>query len=133
MMYVLDTNTLIYFFKGMGNVATHLFEHSPKEIAIPSIVVYELRVGIAQSSSPEKREKQLQTLLSNVQVLDFTCKEAAASAHLRATLEAKGEPIGPMDTLIAGYALAHNYTLVTHNTKEFQKIENLKTVDWFRK
>jgi len=131
MMYVLETNTLIYFFKGIGNVATHLFKHSPKEIAIPSIVVYELRVCIAQSSSPEKREKQLQTLLSNVQVLDFTCKEAAASAHLRATLEAKGEPIGPMDTLIAGYALAHNYTLVTHNTKEFEKIENLKSTDWF--
>lgn len=130
-MYVLDTNTLIYFFKGMGNVATHLFEHAPNEIAIPSIVVYELRVGIAKSTSPEKREKQLQTLLSNVCVLDFTCKEASSSAMVRATLEAKGEPIGPMDILIAGYALAHNHTLVTHNTKEFEKIANLKMVDWF--
>ena len=130
-MYVLDTNTLIYFFKGMGNVATHLFERAPNEIAIPSIVVYELRVGIAKSTSPEKREKQLQTLLANICVLDFTCKEAASSAMLRATLEAKGEPIGAMDILIAGYALAHNHTLVTHNTKEFEKIDNLKMVDWF--
>ena len=130
-MYILDTNILIYFFKGMGNVSKNLLEHSPKEIFIPSIVVYELEVGIAKSNSPEKREKQLQALLSQVQILDFTCKEAKASASIRADLESKGEPIGPMDTLIAGYALAHNYTLVTNNTKEFQKVEGIKLENWF--
>lgn len=130
-MYLLDTNTLIYFFKGLGNVTKTLLSHSPKEIAIPSLVVYELQVGIAKSNSPEKREQQLQTLLSQVEVLDFTCKEAKAAAKIRANLEQKGQPIGPMDTLIAGYALAHNCTLVTNNTKEFKKIESIKLEDWF--
>ena len=130
-MYLLDTNTLIYFFKGIGNVSKTLLEHSPKEIAIPSVVIYELQVGIAKSNSPEKREKQLQTLLSQVEVLDFTCKEAKASAMIRADLEKRGEPIGPMDTLIAGYALAHNYTLVTNNTKEFEKVDGIKLENWF--
>jgi len=130
-MYLLDTNTLIYFFKGLGNVAENLLEHSPKEIAIPSIVVYELQVGIAKSTSPQKREKQLQTLLSQAEIIDFTCKEAKASAKIRADLESKGEPIGPMDTLIAGYAIAHNHTLVTNNTKEFKKVEKIKLENWF--
>jgi len=129
-MYLLDTNTLIYFFKGLGNVAKNLLEHSPKEIAIPSIVVYELQVGIAKSTSPQKREKQLQTLLSQVEIIDFTCKEAKASAKIRADLESKGEPISPIDTLIAGYAIAHNYTLVTNNTKEFKKVEKIKLENW---
>ena len=55
-MYLLDTNTLIYFFKGMGNVEKNLFLCSPKEIHIPSIVIYELQVGIAKSNDPHKRE-----------------------------------------------------------------------------
>ena len=130
-MYLLDTNTLIYFFKGLGDVAKNLFEHSPKQIAIPTIVVYELQVGIAKSTSPQKREKQLKTLFSQVEIMDFTSKEAKASAKIRANLESRGEPIGPMDTLIAGYALAHNYTLVTNNTKEFGKIDGIKLENWF--
>ena len=129
-MYLLDTNTLIYFFKGIGKVSQNIFSHSPQEIYIPSIVIYELQVGIAKSNSPQKREKQLEKLLTQITVIDFTTKEAKASAKIRATLEAKGEPIGPMDTLIAGYALAHNYILVTNNTKEFQKIENIKLDNW---
>jgi tRNA(fMet)-specific endonuclease VapC len=61
-VYVLDTNTLIYFFKGMGSVAENLFSVSPKEIGIPSIVLFELEYGIAKSTSPRKRVKQLEEL-----------------------------------------------------------------------
>jgi len=45
-MYLLDTNSVIYFFKGLGQVAQNLFLHSPSEIFIPSIVVYKLEVGV---------------------------------------------------------------------------------------
>ena len=55
-MYVLDTNTLIYFFKGSGGVSTHLLTKNPTDIAIPSIVLFELEVGIAKSVSPQKTE-----------------------------------------------------------------------------
>jgi tRNA(fMet)-specific endonuclease VapC len=130
-MFMLDTNTLIYFFKGMGNVAENLFSHSPKDIFIPSIVIYELQVGIAKSNNPQKREKQLATLLEQVNIIDFTEREAKASALIRANLERKGTPIGAIDILIAGSAKAHNLTLVTHNTKEFMRVEGLALKDWF--
>lgn len=129
-MYLLDTNTLIYFFKGIGNVANTLFSFSPKDIAIPSIVIYEIQVGIAKSNNPQKREEQLAQLLSQISVVDFTCKEAKACANIRADLESKGTPIGPIDTLIAGYALSGGYTLVTNNTKEFERISGLKLENW---
>lgn len=129
-MYLLDTNTLIYFFKGIGNVADTLFSFSPKEIAVPSIVVYEIQVGIAKSNNPQKREEQLAQLLSQITVIDFTLKEAKACANIRAALESKGTPIGPMDTLIAGYALSGGHTLVTNNTKEFQRVAGLKLQNW---
>ena len=130
-MFMLDTNTLIYFFKGMGEVEENLFAYSPKDIFIPSIVIYELQVGIAKSNNPQKREKQLATLLEQVNVIEFGEREAKASALIRADLEKKGTPIGPMDVLIAGSAKAHNLTLVTHNTKEFMRVEGLALKDWF--
>lgn len=130
-MYLLDTNTLIYFFKGMGGVGQRLFAHAPHQIFVPSIVVYELEVGIAKSSAPQKRREQLALLLEDITIVDFGAKEAKIAAVIRANLEQKGTPIGAMDTLIAGCALVHGYTLITHNTKEFSRIEGLSLEDWF--
>jgi len=130
-MYALDTNTVIYFFKGLGNVATHLFSLPPHEIALPSVVLYELQVGIAKSNSPEKRRSQLDELLTVVCVLPFTEHETAITAQLRASLEKAGTPIGQLDMMIAGIALANQATLVTHNTKEFSRIGGLRLEDWF--
>ncbi len=130
-MYLLDTNTLIYFFKGQGDVAVHLFAHAPKDIFIPTIVLFELEVGIAKSNDSTKRREQLQKLLSAVQILDFTHKEAKESALIRAELERKGMPIGPMDTLIAGCARANALMLVSRNLSEFERVDELKVESWF--
>lgn len=130
-MYVLDANSLVYFFKGMGRVGERLLSTPPREIALPAIVLYELEVGIAKSSSPEKRRVQLADFISVVDVLPFTEAEAKASAKIRAALEKVGRPIGPLDTLIAGTAMSHGATLVTHNVREFGRVEGLTIEDWF--
>jgi tRNA(fMet)-specific endonuclease VapC len=129
-MWVLDTNTLIYFFKGKGRVAEKLLTHSPRDIGIPSIVLYELEVGIAKSTSPDKRLGQLEELTAVVQILPFDAKEARISASIRSRLEKKGTPIGPYDLLIAGTAQARSATLVTRNTREFGRIKGLSIENW---
>ncbi len=131
MMYILDTNTLIYFFKGMGNVANKLLATSPKEIAIPSVVLYELEYGIAKSNSPAKRQAQLNEICSVVEVLPFNSKAARCAALIRANLEKKGTLIGPYDLLIAGTAVACHGILVTNNTREFNRIPDLKLENWY--
>ncbi len=130
-MYLLDTNTLIYFFKDMGNVASTLLSKSPKDISIPSISLYELEVGIAKSNKPQKKRKQLESLISLIAVLPLSSKDAVVAAKIRAKLEKIGTPIGPYDTLIAGIALSSNATLVTHNTKEFSRVKGLSIESWF--
>jgi tRNA(fMet)-specific endonuclease VapC len=130
-MFLLDTNTLIYFFKGMGNVSTRLLQTPPKEVGVPSIVVYELGVGIGKSASPQKRNSQLAAFLSNVDVLPFGLTEAEVASEVRASLEKQGEPISQYDILIAATALANGATLVTHNTQEFARIKRLPIEDWF--
>ncbi|MFA7070213.1 MAG: type II toxin-antitoxin system VapC family toxin [Sulfurimonas sp.] len=128
---MLDTNTLIYFFKGMGEVEKNMFEKSPQEIFVPTLVVYELEVGIAKSNDSKKREEQLFKLLSQVQIVNFGKKEAKESAKIRATLEKNGTPIGPIDTLIAGCAKANNLTLIARNIDEFKRVEGLSVQNWF--
>jgi tRNA(fMet)-specific endonuclease VapC len=130
-MYVLDTNTLIYFFRGEGRVAERLLAISPADIALPAVVVYELETGIARSSDPAKRRGQLDQLLQAVAVLPFGVEAARAAASLRARLEQEGTPIGPFDTLIAGTAVAQRGVLVTRNLREFERVPGLAVEDWY--
>ncbi|GAB6908969.1 Ribonuclease VapC [Desulfosarcina cetonica] len=130
-MYILDTNTLIYFFKGVGNIADRLLNHPPSDIGIPTVVLFELQVGIAKSVSPRKRIVQLDSLTSVVNILPFGTKEVRSAAAIRADLEKKGTPIGPYDVLIAGTALSNKGTIVTHNIKEFERVEGLPLEDWY--
>jgi tRNA(fMet)-specific endonuclease VapC len=129
-VYILDTNTLIYFFKGIGNVADNLLAVSPKDIGLPAVVLYELEYGIAGSTSPKKRTKQLEELCALVEVLNFGHEEAKASAMIRVALEKKGTPIGLYDVMIAGTALSRQGILVTSNTKEFRRVPKLQIIDW---
>lgn len=130
-MYVLDTNSLIYFFRGEGDVARRLLATAPSDIAIPTVVLYELETGIAKSSDSAKRRAQLDRLLDVVTVLPLGVAEAKAAAAIRATLETAGTPIGPIDTLIAGTALASRGVLVTRNTREFQRVAGLIVESWY--
>lgn len=130
-MYVLDTNTLIYYFRNQGGVARKLLSVLPSEIAVPSIVVYELERGIAKSTSPRKRARQLEVLLQSIQTLPFGNREAKAAAQISRDLEAMGTPIGPLDTLIAGTAVSHRATLVTNNQREFGRVRGLHLDNWY--
>ncbi len=130
-MFALDTNTLIYFFKRAGRVGERLRNTSPSEIGVPSVVLYELEVGVALSPQRENRRQALDAFLQVIRVLPFDEAAARAAAAVRRTLEQAGTPIGPLDTLIAGTAIAHSAVLVTHNAREFGRVRGLKAVDWF--
>ena len=130
-MFLLDTNTLIYFFKGQGRVAEHLLAQPRTSLLLSSIVLYELETGIAKSTDSSRRRQQLNTLADAMTVVPFGRPEAIVAASLRATLEKAGTPIGPEDLLIAATAISQRATLVTHGTREFSRIDGLALTDWF--
>lgn len=130
-MFALDTNTLIYFFKGKGQVAANLFARAPGEIAIPALVAYEIETGIAKSGNRTERRQQFDDLLDLVAFWPFGKPEADEAARIRSELEARGSPIGPLDTLIAATARARGATLVTHNLREFERVPGLMLEDWY--
>lgn len=129
-MFLLDTNTLIAFFRGVDGVGSHLTRVPPSQVGVPAVVVYELETGIAKSMEPEKRRAQLDRFLDVVRVVPFGHAEAVETGRLRARLEKAGTPIGPIDLLIAGTALAGGATLVTRNLREFQRVPDLRVVSW---
>lgn len=130
-MFILDTNTLIYFFKGIGNVSKRLLSTPPVEIGIPSIVIFELEAGIRSSKSPQKRRTQFQEFVSLVTEFPFGRSEAVSAAQIKIDLTRKGTPIGPYDLLVAATAVANHGTLISHNVAEFARVDGLKLDDWF--
>ena len=124
-------SSVIHFFKGQGNVGARLLATPPGDIGLPAIVLYEIEVGLERSPTAQRRRRQFEALLSVIHVLPFGPAEARAAARVRAVLEGKGTPIGPLDTLIAGTALHHRATLVTHNVEEFARVDGLVVEDWF--
>jgi len=130
-MFLLDTNTVIDYFRGKGKVAEHLLALPPSEIGLPAVVAYEVWIGVLGSQNAQRRQSQLERFLSVVAVVPFDAMVARRAAQLRHALERRGEGIGPMDTLIAATALAHNATLVTRNVKEFGRVQGLAVSNWY--
>ena len=60
----------------------------------------------------------------------FDAFAAEAYGSLRAELESKGPPIGPLDTLIASHALSIGVTLITNNEREFRRVPGLNVENW---
>ena len=131
MKYMLDTNICIYLIKNKpATVKAKFQEHSITDICISSITLSELLYGAEKSKWQAKSRLAVIKLLSPVKVLDFDANAAFAYGKLRADLEQKGTPIGPLDMLIAGHALAEDLVLVTNNTKEFARVVDLKLENW---
>jgi len=128
--YMLDTNICIFLLKGGNSALEEQIMRHDGELAISSIVLFELQTGVMKSAAREKNQRKLNALLNLVHVEIF-CKQAACSAaKLRADLESKGIGIGPMDTLIAGHALTSGSTLITNNSGEFERVPGLHIGDW---
>lgn len=130
-MYLLDTNTLIYFFKQQGRVAQHLRQTPASAIAISTAVLFELEYRLLRSTRPQAQRQGMELVRRAYRTLDFDHACAKAAAQVKHALAAQGETIGPIDTMLAGTALAHGLTLVTHNTREFSRVSGLALADWY--
>jgi tRNA(fMet)-specific endonuclease VapC len=111
-------------------LVARLKQHEPGELALSSITLAELCFGISKSQHGARNAAALDQFLLPLDVVSFDEAAAKVYGRLRATLEAKGTPIGALDTLIASHALSLNATVVTNNTREFLRVEGLRVEDW---
>lgn len=131
MRYMLDTNMCIYAQKNIPQVIEKIKYNFQYGIAISSITLAELEFGVQASANIEKNTIALYKFLSIVEILDFDNSAATEYGKIRAELKKKGTPIGNMDMLISAHAKSKNLIVVTHNTREFERVKVLQLEDWF--
>lgn len=100
------------------------------EIGISTITVSELRYGVAKSTYREKNEVRLEEFLVPLEILAYDQTAANVYGEIRFQLEKRGQPIGPLDLLIAAHAMSQDLTLITNNDEEFKRIKRLKIENW---
>ena len=131
MRYMLDTNICIYAIKHKPEkVFQKLQEVEPEDVCVSSVTYAELVHGVEKSVAVEKNRLALSMLLANIEILGFDVDAADCYGKIRADLEKKGTPIGPLDMMIAGHAQSLGYTVVTNNVKEFSRVMDLKIENW---
>lgn len=131
MTYMLDTNICIYVMKKKPeNVLRRFREEMDGGICISSITLAELEYGMKHSSDPVKNEQALLRFLAPLSVLPFGAAAASEYGEIRAYLQSRGTPIGPLDMLIAAHARVEGMTLVTNNMREFERVPELDLENW---
>jgi len=131
MRYLLDTNICIYLIKKHSPEILEQFrKHSPQDVAISTITLFELQYGVEKSQYRQRSEDALDKFLLPLNIIDLDRSAAIEAAAIRAQLEKKGISIGPYDLLIAGLARSREMTMVTNNTKEFERVVDLHLEDW---
>lgn len=123
-----DTNAVIALMKKNPVFLSTLKQHSPTDIVVPSIAIFELYYGAYKSQKVSENLAKLKKI--PFRVLPFTLEDAQIAGKIRSDLTQNGTPIGGYDILIAAQAVSRNLILVTHNVREFARINELTWEDW---
>jgi tRNA(fMet)-specific endonuclease VapC len=129
MRYLLDANVVIAFLNDSSSAAAQRAKRERVgDLGIPAVVAHELFHGAFKSRREGQNLARLDALL--FPIVEFDGEDARHAGLIRARLGSQGIPLGPYDVLIAGQAMARGLTLVTHNTREFNRVPGLRIQDW---
>jgi tRNA(fMet)-specific endonuclease VapC len=129
----LDTNVLVEVVRGAAPIVRERFFGAladERPLVASLIVVHELYLGCELYRDPASELARVRKVLSRVQIEPFDEPDMVSAAKVRATLRRRGQTIGAYDALIAGQALARDWTLVTANKREFDRVDGLNVIDW---
>ena len=129
--YLIDTNICIYLMnKRPLEIILKFKQFDVGEIGVSTITVSELQYGVSKSKNHRLNKQRVEEFLSPLDILPYDELAASIYGDIRLELEKYGEPIGPLDLLIAAHGLSRNLVLITNNEKEFKRVKNLKVENW---
>lgn len=129
MNFLIDTNICSAYIKGDRAVWSRFIQHAGG-MALSVITVGELWTWAKRAKTRPQARNAVAELIELLDVIEIDLQIALRFGELRAFLLDTGTPMPDMDALIASTALAHDMTLVTHNTVDFQPVTGLRIVDW---
>ena len=130
MKYLLDTDTCIYLINERPKRALARFRrHAVGDIGVSTVTVSELAYGVAKTGSARNRAA-LEAFLLPLEIAAYDLSAALRYGEVRSDLSRRGQPIGPLDTMIAAHALSLGTALVTNNEHEFRRVKGLAVENW---
>ena len=131
MKYLIDTNICIYIMNKRPPAVIKKFKRFELgEIGISTITVSELQYGVSKSNHRKKDADRLEEFLAPLEMLTYDQMAASVYGDIRFQLENLGQPIGPLDLLIAAHAISRDLVLISNNEREFKRIKRLKVENW---
>ena len=131
MKFMLDTNMCIYIIKKKPTSVLEKFQSMQiGDVAISTITLAELQFGVYHSTQADRNREALNSFIIPLEIIPFDEAAAFCYGRIRAHLHARGITIGAMDMLIAAHAQSLSFTLVTNNTREFDRIPDLPLANW---
>jgi tRNA(fMet)-specific endonuclease VapC len=129
--YLLDTNIASHIIKGDIPVVRDRLAKIPlHEVAVSVVTQAELLYGVAKRGSPQGLAVRVAEFLIRVNVLSWTPDVARTYGDFRASCEASGVTLAPLDMMIAAHAKSVGAILVTRD-RAFSLIGNdLELQDW---
>ena len=131
MRYMLDTNICSYILKNHpASVKTRFDEVGSDALTISTVVLAELYYGAARHPKGITIRRDIDDFASRLSVLQWDEQAADHYGAIRTALEKEGTPIGAMDMMIAAHARSQAATLVSNNTRYFEKVPGLLIANW---
>lgn len=130
MIYLLDTDIIIYWLNGSLEIEQRIISTTLENICFSIISKAELYFGAYNSNQVENNINVIEKLSNKISILPFDEKASKIFGQLKAYLKKEGKVILDADIMIASIALANNLTLVTNNIRHFKRIETLRIEHW---
>lgn len=125
MAVLIDTSVLIDIERGRADLDASIGD---ADRAISAVTASELLHGVhraADARTRARRQAFVEHILTALDPIPIDVRVARAHAAAWAHLDAAGTPIGAHDLWIAATALAHGYTVVTANVRDFRRVPGL--------
>ena len=136
MKVLLDTSVLIDILKGQPGAIEKLEELRQESTLYTSTInIYEILRGIETLPQKDRSKpiNSLNSLVSNIYVLNFDLESAEAAAAIFADLRRNGTPIDEEDCLIAGVCVSNGIpSILTNDEKHFSRVKQLRVFSYNR-
>jgi tRNA(fMet)-specific endonuclease VapC len=114
------------------SAARRLAELESGSVVLSVVTCAEITFGLEKHPVGAALAARIARLMRVLTVLPLLPTVVPHYAQARTHLERKGTPIGPNDLWLSAHALSEDLTVVTGNTREFNRVPGLRVENWLR-
>ena len=126
---ILDSSEIIALERRRGLVESLVDGREDEPFGISVVTVSELLNGVERADTETRkirRQAFVEKIIEMIPVFPFDLGVARIYARIWATLMQRGFTVGAHDLIIAATAISLDYTVITANRRDFEKIEGLR-------